>query len=536
MFLRHEKTAINEVFFSWLSRLILLLGILVLLMLSVAVLSVEAYLPMEESERIEFLRHGVLTFLAGIGALAGLMAIRRLLVRVRSEWLFCVCGAVWLIAGFYLLFHVDPLLRADAGSVFTGAALMRHGDYQSLEVGRYFWIYPHQLGLAAWQQLWMTLRESVRLFFLLNLLLVLWNSFILWRITALLLPGNRTCQNYTILLCFLFLPELFMILFVYGTIPGLSFALGSVYFAIRTMKRNQMLYWIPCILCMAVACALRNNYFILMIALSITLGLNVLRRKALRQIALVALLILSTVAAPRMLTQYYESRSGLEIGDGAPKVLWLVMGLRDDEQRPTVGGWFDGYNERVLKDAEWDLEQAEEQGKRDLEQRISELRRNPGYTLRFFAAKWISTWCEPTFQSLWSGPLEDRNQFTHTPLLRALYGGGPFYRWFSKGLCVILSLIYVPALGCVWILWNRKREPVESAVMFPILALLGGMTFHLFWETKSQYVWPYVVLLIPLAAAGLTVAGEGLRLGLSQMRGHKRYACASELKESADSV
>ena len=29
---------------------------------------------------------------------------------------------------------------------------------------------------------------------------------------------------------------------------------------------------------------------------------------------------------------------------------------------------------------------------------------------------------------------------------------------------------------------------------------MGGMAFHLMWETKSQYVFQYIVCLIPVAA------------------------------------
>lgn len=40
-------------------------------------------------------------------------------------------------------------------------------------------------------------------------------------------------------------------------------------------------------------------------------------------------------------------------------------------------------------------------------------------------------------------------------------------------------------------------------LLIPLIYLTGGFIFHLIWETKSQYVYPYVYLLLPLSALGL---------------------------------
>ena len=39
---------------------------------------------------------------------------------------------------------------------------------------------------------------------------------------------------------------------------------------------------------------------------------------------------------------------------------------------------------------------------------------------------------------------------------------------------------------------------------------LGGFFFHLMWETKSQYVYPYVFMLIPMSALGIDLIGAWL--------------------------
>ena len=47
----------------------------------------------------------------------------------------------------------------------------------------------------------------------------------------------------------------------------------------------------------------------------------------------------------------------------------------------------------------------------------------------------------------------------------------------------------------------RKRDLLRA--LLPLI-LLGGLSYHLLFEAKSQYALPYFMLLLPLAGAGLT--------------------------------
>ena len=44
-----------------------------------------------------------------------------------------------------------------------------------------------------------------------------------------------------------------------------------------------------------------------------------------------------------------------------------------------------------------------------------------------------------------------------------------------------------------------------------ILMVIGGFTFHLFWETKAYYVLTFYILLLPYAANGLQFIFEKIR-------------------------
>ena len=75
-------------------------------------------------------------------------------------------------------------------------------------------------------------------------------------------------------------------------------------------------------------------------------------------------------------------------------------------------GGFNGYNYNVYMDKDMDSETSGEQAKEDLNDRVSELLGDPAKAAVFFGTKAISTWTDPLFQSIWSGPLEDMGQYT----------------------------------------------------------------------------------------------------------------------------
>ena len=56
----------------------------------------------------------------------------------------------------------------------------------------------------------------------------------------------------------------------------------------------------------------------------------------------------------------------------------------------------------------------------------------------------------------------------------------------------------------------RRREFRAEHAMIPVI-LIGGFLYHMLFEAKAQYSYPYVVMMLPLAARGLTMIGAGIR-------------------------
>ena len=61
-------------------------------------------------------------------------------------------------------------------------------------------------------------------------------------------------------------------------------------------------------------------------------------------------------------------------------------------------------------------------------------------------------------------------------------------------------------------LWVRRRDRKRSGLCLLLpLIFFGGALYHLLFEAKSQYAFPYAVLLLPIAAMGICRIEDGLK-------------------------
>lgn len=89
-------------------------------------------------------------------------------------------------------------------------------------------------------------------------------------------------------------------------------------------------------------------------------------------------------------------------------------------------------------------------------------------------------------------------------ILRSIYEERKGYQIVNFLLLILLASIYL--LSCFFILHKFfvAEEKLTPFDLYPFIFLLGGGLFHFFWETKSQYVYIYVLLLLPTVAESLT--------------------------------
>lgn len=506
-----------------------------------------AYMPLNSKEHMEY-NHVSIPFILFFLVLLILFIVslrKKFLQYISPQVVASISALFYLWTGLVLIYRVDPAIRADAKFCFEAAVGFLNNDYSSLERGGYLFENAHQIGFVLYEMLLAHISQDIRFVYFINLVLTLVNNLLIIRLTSIMTGENEEAIKLASLLSLLFLPQLYFILFGYNqTISITLMLLSSV-----MLGRFLRLHGIPSMLFMIItaylAACVRGNASIFIIAECIIILLHYLRRKAAAEkklrkrsenpdyrysdepvpaprrnrlclMALILLLTAMVLSGPTMRLAG-ERVTGQEMPQQLPKHMWIAMGMQGGDLAP---GWYNGYIYRTYRNNDYNMALTSEMAKQEISDRIQVFAGNPGLMLFFYSQKIISTWCEPTFESVWSGPLEDMNQHIDGKLLHALYTGGKPYSVYCN-YCALIDLpLYIgAAIGAFALLTglirprtkNRNKKDRRSKVLspacldmllFPALFLIGGFLFHILWETKSQYAMVYIYMLIPLTSFG----------------------------------
>lgn len=294
-------------------------------------------------------------------------------------------------------------------------------------------------------------------------------------------------------------------MFVYGLTYGLFFALIGLYFLQLYFDKKSWSNLLLSTVFLSLSDIIRNNYIILIITVLIVLMLDFLYHKTKKNLAFMVILLASIIAGNRAISSYYQQVARVDHLDGEPKVAWIAMGLNDTQYTIIIAGWYDAYVETVYNEYQGDAEAIEEASERQIVSRVTYMVKHPDYAWNFFKNKFLSTWTDSLFESIWSGPVTKmpvEGQKITGRLMTSIYQGKLAYQIIYYFSALLLVVIYVSVLPSIWTQY-RQKNGMTVFLLIPLIYLTGGFIFHLIWETKSQYVYPYVYLLLPLSALGL---------------------------------
>ncbi len=431
-------------------------------------------------------------------------AVCKALHYIPEKLLLAVCTVVYLVAGLFVIGSMNYEFRGDVLLCFTNAWNFHLGDYSNIYIGSYLYRVPHQLGLMVYESLLLNICEDPRFLCVVNLLWVILTNLFIWLSARLVYEKAPHIRKIIVLVCFAFLPNFFYLFFVYGTVPGFACLVIALYFVIRTIKKNCVWSLVLSLVFMAMACMVKKNFLIGGIALILVYLMTFLKKKQLIYIVGIVGLAGMLIIPNKLLISRYENLTGSSLTNGMPSTLYIAMGLQENVNDWCAFGWYNHYNDTVYNDTEYNPELSSQIAIASIQDRIQTFVSDPGYALDFFGEKIITTWCEPTFQSVWSGPTTaTENNSTDVAFLDNLYSGGSVFMLLASVMNVLVVAIFL--FSVVYVAWKifRNRESMNPLELFGLIYFMGGFLFHFVWETKSQYVYPYVMVLIPLAANGL---------------------------------
>ena len=419
--------------------------------------------------------------------------------QIKEERLFRVFSAGYLAAGVYLIFSITPVIRADPSWTFNAAMQFLYRRFEEFSEGGYLYTYPQQVGLLLYELPFCFFFDNARPLFFANLAEILVINWHTWQISRILFQDNHRVNLLTIGLSFLFLPQFFFLVFAYNTIPGLTLFVMGWYWLLRWEQRPEK--WGFSLLGAALlgaAVLLRSNYLIGVAAISLWELTMFFKTGQKGRLAVILAAIAFSVGFSSLSKMLVSSITGATLDGGIPSVLWIAMGT-DPENVYSGPGWYNDYCLDTYFSVDCNGAIASQLGREKILENLTYFLNNPYDALEFFKNKFASTWCEPTFQSIWCGPLTQLGQEVYTFCTTSLYDMGAVYSAVYRLCKGVLMVLSVSAAG--FCLVRRKDFPVYG---MPLIFLTGGALFHLMWETKSQYVYPYIFMLIPLSAAGLS--------------------------------
>ena len=133
--------------------------------------------------------------------------------------------------------------------------------------------------------------------------------------------------------------------------------------------------------------------------------------------------------------------------------------------------------------------------------RLREMMAQPAMAADFFARKVLSQWLEPTCATLWYGHLGEQSGPLSALAQRIYAQGGTLRTALEAYMNVFQQALYL--LSGAGLIALLRRRATCAQLIIP-LYVLGGVLYHGIFEAKSQYAFTYLMLLLPLAAHGLS--------------------------------
>src|SRR5699024_3513572 len=134
-------------------------------------------------------------------------------------------------------------------------------------------------------------------------------------------------------------------------------------------------------------------------------------------------------------------------------------------------GWYNSIGWKVMGDHDYNVEESNEEARRLLEENLQKIQDNPGKATTFFGRKTISLWCDPIYQSLWSGlsHYELDNGSVEIEVLEDLYSNGVSEQ--ISAVIVKALLLLITAGAVIYLLFHWKQQPI---LLYAPLYFLGG--------------------------------------------------------------
>lgn len=449
-------------------------------------------------ETTYYIRDFALLMVIGLlGMLGMFFLMRNLVLKILKQYRFTITllTVIWAVLLIGFVCNTDISLVYDQARIYEAVAGFVKGDYRMWQQGGYIYCYPFQNGLVL-------LYAPLRLIFGKHIYGAVQaiNVAMYW----LLAVGfyklakkyfDNAVAVFTYIGILFFLPLWGYVKFFYGNIPGLCTVIWAVYFLICFTEDHRWRYLSGSALCTAFSVMFKNNFLIYGIAMILVLILESICKKKIDYLAAAAVLGLTVICAGKVPAWVAHRITGCVTDQGLPAIGWVAMGLKESYVAP---GWYSGDSIQSFAENQYSVEKSVNDAWQSIQDSFATFSAYPDYALRFFGRKTASIWNNPTFEGfavVIKGNLQGKIAYWMKDIL---YSGGTA----NAVLALIMDILQSVYLfgNLLYLMYCKKKHDLQRAI--PLIALIGGFLFHIFWEAKCQYTILFFVILIPYAFAG----------------------------------
>lgn len=429
---------------------------------------------------------------------------------------------VSLLASAYSIYWVgasNTAPQADQLMICSYAEAFELGDVSGLTKGAYIAINPQQLGLLSvirvLYRLWGA--GNYRAFQYFNAFMIPVLIFSGYQIVKRLSRGNRAAGAFYLLLMTACVPLYCYVPFVYGEISSTAMVMLAAWMFLTYLEQRADRRWkdILCLVVMSVAMGaavlFRQNALIFLIAFLVVIAVRLFHKESRKRMLLSACGLLAGVLLFQGALRVIYSPVTPEDSHGMPAILYITMGVNDDNGR---AGWHNWYNMVTFAENDHDVQKASAAAWEDLGEFAEKCLAEPDYAVDFYYRKVSSQWNVPMYQCLAMNNLIVGEQ---SELAENVYFG-ELREWIEKEMNIYQLLVYGSVLLLV-VFVGRKQNITYHLLL---VGVFGGFLFSLLWEAKSRYVFPYFIMMIPYAALGIQFCVEWLseKAGLLKVKIH----------------
>ena len=403
--------------------------------------------------------------------------------------------ALWAGAALVWVLAVGLISETDFGCVVDSSERFAQGDYELLHWG-YFRGSSYQLGICLVIDTIKRLLPMLDVDIVMQCINVFLSVGFMGMLSAFAQEVLGVKSWITVMLYVLYLPAFLYNHYVYGTLPMLFCGALACLCFVRYLSVKRMKLLAVMMVSLALGYVLKPNGIVVTIALLICAVLYAMESRDVRPIFFAAGAFVLGYAINRLVIWQYEMRAGFPLDENQTFLTWLVMAITPAEG--VTPGWYTGYA-GVFYDLYLPKEEQSAIVAADLAARLAGIAADPGAALMFFKEKILSQWLEPTV-SVMSYGLRCAYQGDYNGMAILLFREGTLNELICAYMNIYQQMLYVFAcVGAGSLLISRKNA---AAMALPVI-VIGGFMFHTLMEAKSQYIYPYMVYMMPLCALGL---------------------------------